>query len=956
MQVFFLLNYLFYVNVLLISTASKYVKIALHGQVSPKHGKIVGSVITTNSLKNSFIRRPEVLVCEIFFPYSYQGLYDHKWNLIIIEGWFPSIHDFIQLTRFHSPHVIIIFYCLDPIFPGIDAVKTFDVDGILTNSKLMISALDHIPSAYVLLAASPEIMKPYDNIEKNWGAVYVGAGGGMVYYKRNLVKILEDVKKFNLKIYGSNWNEVESLAESWHGILPQDELALAYASGHSVISSIIDAQSEVGMVNNRVFEALACGAILISDFSPALYELVGDLVYYVSDNDIFRCMSSSSEDIIYITAVNETDFQSLSNFTSCKKILTRTAASHVEYVMKNSDDVIMTRKLSRDFIIGGHTWDHRVIEIIDFYNELKFRQDHDQTAWKSHVQEFRSPISLNSYQLPRSNAPRLAWIVSSKIIHHPDYILMVKTNVFYGTLVKYFSVFIISEHDWFHQFANPFNTTIQIFDVIVIVGEPFGKLEHSVRSLPPMMVDGKDKHQRRAFYSFGFDEFNSRNQFPSTNDEDLTHNIKRYDLIWFRDPYELDLWRIIYGINLTALLPRLQHCYGVAFDDEFDTNISIVKDIEPFQSIVCMIGHEKTCVEFLQKLSLTTILETIYSYRVLLLGGSWNDWLSSFQQSKLNEFIYSILPILNHISRDGGTAHATNIIRKSIKITICYNFYSLDNRETSNGNRIFTTGNVLWPLVVALTAGIKVHLVNHNDHIIYVVNSFVNGWNLKYFQSHMESSLRRLAGMASASSSAKIKQLLFTISHSKVSQNNAVIEVSDNQQYFNWQCFNGSWVTPSGMKPFMVLRLSFDHFQPGRDGEFCLYYHGNYVICLTTRVDFIIFYLNISCETVSPLTVNKKNNENECINVFELENIEVECVAHGPMFLDELFKIVVPLTIPSICYHQMIYTTYGFQYDQLLFHHENDCMAEHNACADIPFQTIQDVINHPFSYSFTLII
>ena len=40
-------------------------------------------------------------------------------------------------------------------------------------------------------------------------------------------------------------------------------------------------QRELGMVNNRVFEALSCGAVVLSDCFPALEQLLGDAVLCV---------------------------------------------------------------------------------------------------------------------------------------------------------------------------------------------------------------------------------------------------------------------------------------------------------------------------------------------------------------------------------------------------------------------------------------------------------------------------------------------------------------------------------------------------------------------------------------------------------------------------------------------------------------------------------------------------
>jgi spore maturation protein CgeB len=49
------------------------------------------------------------------------------------------------------------------------------------------------------------------------------------------------------------------------GPLPKDKISEAYSSAHVVIAYTMDSQRENGMINNRIFEALSCGAIVISE-------------------------------------------------------------------------------------------------------------------------------------------------------------------------------------------------------------------------------------------------------------------------------------------------------------------------------------------------------------------------------------------------------------------------------------------------------------------------------------------------------------------------------------------------------------------------------------------------------------------------------------------------------------------------------------------------------------------
>ena len=166
--------------------------VALHAQVDPSSGSIVGSVLTTDGLKAALELRPEVSYVNTYYPFKYEGFFLIKWDLVIMEGWFFMIHEFIHLVRSHSPGVVVLYYCLDPVFPGLDDLLRFDVDGYLTNSELLQAHLMEytgLPTEYVLLAADPSVMRPNASVAKTYGAVFVGAGGEMLDVKSHLLEV-----------------------------------------------------------------------------------------------------------------------------------------------------------------------------------------------------------------------------------------------------------------------------------------------------------------------------------------------------------------------------------------------------------------------------------------------------------------------------------------------------------------------------------------------------------------------------------------------------------------------------------------------------------------------------------------------------------------------------------------------------------------------------------------------
>lgn len=87
---------------------AKGVNVALHAQVPPDSGVVVGSAVTMAGLQRAFEMFSEssharntsggleIAQVEVFYPFNYVGLHDRQWDLVIIEGWFKMINAFIH--------------------------------------------------------------------------------------------------------------------------------------------------------------------------------------------------------------------------------------------------------------------------------------------------------------------------------------------------------------------------------------------------------------------------------------------------------------------------------------------------------------------------------------------------------------------------------------------------------------------------------------------------------------------------------------------------------------------------------------------------------------------------------------------------------------------------------------------------------------------------------------------
>jgi hypothetical protein len=82
----------------------------------------------------------------------------------------------------------------------------------------------------------------------------------------------------DLAVWGQQWEQFlpAGLIAGQH--LPNDEVRRAYSSAAIVLNDHWDDMREQGIVSNRVFDALACGALVVSDHLPELERRFGDAV------------------------------------------------------------------------------------------------------------------------------------------------------------------------------------------------------------------------------------------------------------------------------------------------------------------------------------------------------------------------------------------------------------------------------------------------------------------------------------------------------------------------------------------------------------------------------------------------------------------------------------------------------------------------------------------------------
>ncbi|CAM9590104.1 unnamed protein product, partial [Ectocarpus sp. 12 AP-2014] len=300
------------------------------------------------------------LVIQVFAPFSYDGVSSRKWDLVIIEGYTGSVPAFIHEVRAGNDNVVVLFYCLDT-HPSLAAVGNLDVDAFLTNSLALLPFLRQIApaSSLVHLAADPSVMQAVP-FRQDYGhnVVYLGQFKGT---KHRLVETLKEVAPYGLAIYGNGWGGVEDAEELlpfWRGILPLGDVAALYTSAKVVIATTETLQRSLGMVNNRVFEALSCEAAVVSDAFPAAEEMFGDhALFYRQPGD---------------------------------------AARAVKHLLENDTARTDLGRRGRELVLSKHTFASRVVTILSSMNEVVAlrNQEEASAAGEASSAAARRPDSL----------------------------------------------------------------------------------------------------------------------------------------------------------------------------------------------------------------------------------------------------------------------------------------------------------------------------------------------------------------------------------------------------------------------------------------------------------------------------------------------------------------------------------------------------------------------------------
>ncbi len=93
---------------------------------------------------------------------------------------------------------------------------------------------------------------------------------------------------YNISIYGLNWQEKVPDKYIKGGFIDNRDLHKYYSSAKIVLSDHAKDLSDMGLVINRLYDASACGAFIISEYSPYIEEIFGDSIPLFKTKEEFK--------------------------------------------------------------------------------------------------------------------------------------------------------------------------------------------------------------------------------------------------------------------------------------------------------------------------------------------------------------------------------------------------------------------------------------------------------------------------------------------------------------------------------------------------------------------------------------------------------------------------------------------------------------------------------------------
>jgi hypothetical protein len=250
--------------------------------------RIHGSAITTYYLKEALESQGHdvwrwSVTCGTALPHDLI----RATSMVIAEGIY---HSDIPTDIWLACDCVILWH-LSKMFYGADELLSAPFHAVATNSHAVWTRLSNSGRvcAYIELAAPTSFTSAIPQDRYQALAVYLGCYPHKS--ERQLSLLLRPTSSLDLSIWGYGWQESQ-YKKCHRGVLPFHDIGALYKSADAVLALTEERQKVLGMINNRIYEALAAGAVVISEPYPALanHELGEFITFASAEKDVMDAL------------------------------------------------------------------------------------------------------------------------------------------------------------------------------------------------------------------------------------------------------------------------------------------------------------------------------------------------------------------------------------------------------------------------------------------------------------------------------------------------------------------------------------------------------------------------------------------------------------------------------------------------------------------------------------------
>lgn len=142
----------------------------------------------------------------------------------------------------------------------------------------------------LLQATAPQRFHPgAAQVDSGAAVLFVGSTRGE--FRPAVRAALRSSRAGELTVFGVGWEEFIPTERIAGAFMPNDALPAAYAGAGIVLNDHHTDMAQAGFLSNRLFDAVACGARVLSDEARGLHEVFGSaVVTFVDEEDLIRLL------------------------------------------------------------------------------------------------------------------------------------------------------------------------------------------------------------------------------------------------------------------------------------------------------------------------------------------------------------------------------------------------------------------------------------------------------------------------------------------------------------------------------------------------------------------------------------------------------------------------------------------------------------------------------------------